>query len=139
MRGSAAGSFTHTLLPSLPTDRQLLVGGDFNCVAGQLDVLGPDNSVLGRTTGYYDGLRIAETDRQLFDIWPEGTTHLVLPAKPGWPHPVPSPLRYACALHPWEASGRLPGRTECDHAPDQWTPRLSQHPSTAGRSSSITM
>ena len=51
------------------TDRQLLVGGDFNCVAGQLDVLGPDSSVLGRTTGYYDGLRIAETDRQLFDIW----------------------------------------------------------------------
>ena len=64
-----AAYFTHTLLPSLPTDRQLLVGGDFNCVAGQLDVLGPDSSVLGRTTGYYDGLRIAETDRQLFDIW----------------------------------------------------------------------
>ena len=64
-----AAYFTHTLLPSLPTDRQLLVGGDFNCVAGQLDVLGPDSSVLGRATGYYDGFRIAETDRQLFDIW----------------------------------------------------------------------
>ena len=58
------------------------------------------------------------------DFPTEGTTHLVLPARPGWPHPVPSPLRYACALHPWEASGRLPGRTECEHAPDQWTPRL---------------
>ena len=32
------------------------------------------------------------------------------------------------ALHPWEASGRLPGRTDCDHGPNQWTPRLSQHP-----------
>ena len=42
-----AAYFTHTLLPSLPADRQLLVGGDFNCVAGQLDVLGPDNAVIG--------------------------------------------------------------------------------------------
>ena len=25
------------------------------------------------------------------DFPTEGTTHLVLPAKPGWPHPVPSP------------------------------------------------
>ena len=66
MAAQRAGCFTHTLLPSLQTDRQLLIGGDFNCVAGQLDVLGPDSSVLGRTTGYYDGLRIAETDRQLF-------------------------------------------------------------------------
>ena len=64
-----AAYFTQTLLPSLSADRQLLVGGDFNCVAGQLHVLGQDNAVLGRTTGYYDGLRIAETDRQLFDIW----------------------------------------------------------------------
>ena len=32
-------------------------------------MLGPDNAVLGRTTGYYDGLRIAKTDRQLFDVW----------------------------------------------------------------------
>ena len=64
---------------------------------------------------------------------------MVLPAKPGWPHPVPSPQRYACALHPREASGRLPGRTECDHAPNQWTPRLSGHPSTAGRSTSISL
>ena len=64
-----AAYFTQTLLPSLPADRQLLVGGDFNCVAGQLDVLGPDNAVIGRTPGYYDGLRIVETDRQLFDIW----------------------------------------------------------------------
>ncbi|CAL5228485.1 g11628 [Coccomyxa viridis] len=63
-----AAYFTQTLLPNIPTDRQLLIGGDFNCVARQLDVLGPDSSVLGRTTGYYDGLRIAETDRQLFDI-----------------------------------------------------------------------
>ena len=69
MPAQRAAYFTQTLLPSLPTDRQLLVGGDFNCVAGQLDVLGPDSTVLGRTTGYYDGLRIAETDRQLFDIW----------------------------------------------------------------------
>ena len=50
---------------------------------------------------------------------------------------VLSPQRYACALHLREASGRLPGRTECDHAPNQWTPRLSEQHSTAGRSSSI--
>ena len=53
--------------------------------------------------------------------------HLVSPAKPGWARPVLSPQQYACTLHPWGASGRLPGRTECDHAPNQWTPRLSEH------------
>jgi hypothetical protein len=57
------------LLLSLPADRQLLVGGDYKCVAGERNVLGPGNSVLGRTTGYHDGLRIVETDRQLFDVW----------------------------------------------------------------------
>ena len=57
-----AAYFKQTRLPSLPADRQLLVGGDFNCVAGQLNVLGPDNAVLGSTTGYYDGLRITEGD-----------------------------------------------------------------------------
>ncbi len=62
----------------------------------------------------------------------EGATHLVLSAKPVWPHP-------ACALHPWEASGRLPGHTERDHAPNQRTPRLSEHPGTAGRSSSVSL
>ena len=59
------------------------------------------------------------------------TTHLVLPAKPGWPAQCGLPQRCACALHPWEASGRLPRRTEC--ASNQWTPRLSEHSSTVQR------
>ena len=81
-----AAYFTHTLLPSLPADRQLLVGGDFNCVAGQLDVLGPDNAVLGRTTDYYDGLRNAETDQQLL------YSHTPVPARLRASSPHPRPL-----------------------------------------------
>ncbi len=37
--------------------------------------------------------------------------------------------------HPWEASDRLPGRTECDHV-DSHIVRAFQN-STVGRSSSI--
>ena len=33
--------YTQELLPSLPADRHLLVGGDFNCIAGQQDMLDP--------------------------------------------------------------------------------------------------
>lgn len=39
-----AAFFTQSLLPSLPANRQLLFGGNYNCVAGQLDVLGPNSS-----------------------------------------------------------------------------------------------
>ncbi len=43
--------FTASLLPHLPEDRQLLVGGDFNCIAEQLDLLDPHAHPGGRLTG----------------------------------------------------------------------------------------
>ena len=58
------------------------------------------------------------------DFPTDGNTHLVLPAKPDWP----ARCCLLCALHPWEVSGRLAGRTE--GAPNQWTPGLSEHSST---------
>ena len=66
-----AAYFTHSLLPSLPHDRQLLLGGDFNCIASQLDLLDPHGIPGGRLTGYHDGLRHVEAERQLFDVWRE--------------------------------------------------------------------
>lgn len=63
--------FTASLLPHLPEDRQLLVGGDFNCIAEQLDLLDPHAAPGGRLTGYHDGLRYVEAERQLFDVWRE--------------------------------------------------------------------
>ena len=43
-------------------------------VAELLSVLGSDSSVLGRTTGYYDRLKIVQADRQLFNIWKDRYT-----------------------------------------------------------------
>ena len=50
------------------------------------------------------------------------------------PQPSPAMLQSTARLSTTWLSG-----PECNHAPDQWTPRLSQPPSTAGRSSSITL
>ena len=61
--------FMQELLPSLPADRHLLVGGDFNCIAGQQDMLDPAGEPGQRTQGYWAGLRHVETDHQLFDVW----------------------------------------------------------------------
>ncbi|CAL8465446.1 g4982 [Coccomyxa elongata] len=59
------------LLPSLPADRQLLVGGDFNCIAGQQDMLDPASPPGQRTLGYWTGLSHVETDHSLYDVWRE--------------------------------------------------------------------
>ena len=54
---------------------------------------------------------------------------LGLASRVGLAPPMLSPSAVCvCALHLWETSGRLLGRTECHHAPNQWTPRLTQHP-----------
>ncbi|BDA48792.1 probable transposon TX1 uncharacterized 149 kDa protein [Coccomyxa sp. Obi] len=61
--------FMQELLPSLPADRSLLVGGDFNCIAGQQDMLDAAGRPGQRTQGYWTGLRHVETDYQLYDVW----------------------------------------------------------------------
>ena len=87
---------------------QHLVGGDCNCVAGRLDVLGPDSTVLARTTGYYVGLRIAETDRQLFDIWRDR-----FPDRQTFPH---ASSQSSARLDRWLVSEQL--RRRISTAPD---------------------
>ena len=52
------------------------------------------------------------------------------PSRVGAPDAVSSAV-CVCALHLWETSGRLLGRTECHHAPNQWTPRLTEHPTNS--------
>ena len=61
--------YTQELLPSLQADRHLLVGGDFNCIAGQQDMLNPTGQPGQRTQGYWTGLRLVETDHHLYDVW----------------------------------------------------------------------
>jgi exonuclease III len=74
-----AAYFTQQLLPHLPQDRQLIVGGDFNCIAAQLDLLDPAVIPGTRLTGYHDGLRHVEAEGQLFDTWREhGSLHTQL-------------------------------------------------------------
>ncbi|CAL8467227.1 g6763 [Coccomyxa elongata] len=60
---------TQELLPSLPPDRHLLGGGDFNCIAGQQDMLDSASPTGQRTLGYWTGLRHVETDHSLYDVW----------------------------------------------------------------------
>ena len=59
--------YTQELLPSLPAARCLLVGGDFNCIAGQQDMAAGQPGQ--RTQGYWTGLRLVETEHQLYDVW----------------------------------------------------------------------
>nr|BAA25763.1 reverse transcriptase [Chlorella vulgaris] len=59
--------YTQELLPSLPAARCLLVGGDFNCIAGQQDMAAGQPGQ--RTHGYWTGLRLVETEHQLYDVW----------------------------------------------------------------------
>ena len=53
----------------MPADRHLLVGGDFNCIAGQQDMLDPASPPGQRTLGYWTGLRHVETEHHLYDVW----------------------------------------------------------------------
>ncbi|BDA40482.1 hypothetical protein COCOBI_01-1350 [Coccomyxa sp. Obi] len=94
--------FMQEFLPSIPADRSLLVGGDFNCIAGQQDMLDAAGQPGQRTQGYWTGLRHVETDYQLYDVWrdlnadgrafthiatlgqqPDGLEGLLLSATPG--------------------------------------------------------
>ena len=61
--------FTRQLPQALTHGRQLLLGGDWNCIAEQLDILDPAGAPGARITGYFDGLRLVETDHQLYDVW----------------------------------------------------------------------
>ena len=59
--------YTQELLSSIPANRHLLVGGNFNCIAGEQDMLDPEPGQ--RTLGYWTGLRHVETDHSLYDVW----------------------------------------------------------------------
>ena len=61
--------FTQELFPSMPADRHLLVGGDFNCIAGKQDMLDPASPHGQRTLGYWTGLCHVETEHNLYDVW----------------------------------------------------------------------
>ena len=64
--------FLDTLLPLLPSDRALLVGGDFNCVSDAFDVLGGTaDSFYRREVGYWGGLQRVQADRALVDVYRE--------------------------------------------------------------------
>ena len=69
-RSCADWATSHTgCYPTFEQIRQRLVGGDFNWIAEQLDLLDPHGIPGGRHAGYYDGLRHVEAERQLFDVW----------------------------------------------------------------------
>ena len=64
--------FLDTLLPLLPSDRALLVGGDFNCVSDAFDVLGGTaDSLIRREVGYWGGLQHVQAARDLVDVYRE--------------------------------------------------------------------
>ena len=63
--------YRHQLLPSLPQDRRLVLGGDWNCISSELDLLDPAGNPAHRYPGYWDGLREVEAARQLHDVWRE--------------------------------------------------------------------
>ena len=65
--------FTSIVQPALPHDRQLLMGGDFNCVADasldQCRAGAATTNVVPRTVGYAGGLDVVEAAFDLVDIW----------------------------------------------------------------------
>ena len=65
--GERQDFFLTSLSPLLPFDRQVIVGGDFNCVAGDLDVT--RNAQGRRRTGYAGGLQTVEDTFGLTDAW----------------------------------------------------------------------
>ena len=62
-----AAFFLDELRPLLPQDRKCVIGGDFNCVASDMDQVGPLSE--GRTHGYASGLQVVQADADLLDIW----------------------------------------------------------------------
>lgn len=63
-----ADFFLNVLLPMLPTDRPLCIGGDFNCIADLRDQRSSSPS-RHRLTGYAGGLEVVENSRDLVDAW----------------------------------------------------------------------
>lgn len=106
--------YTQELLPSLPASRCLLVGGDFNCIAGQLDMLDPAGQPGQRTQGYWTGLRLVETDHQLYDVWRD-----LHPSRRAFTH-VATSGQSAARLDRWLVSEAL-------------RPRVSREPRAIGQ------
>ena len=71
--------YAHRLLPALPVNRNVVMGGDYNCVASDLDVT--ENALGSRRVGYAGGLQLVEETHGLHDAWRElhpglrGITH----------------------------------------------------------------
>ena len=61
--------FIHQLLPNIPQDRRLILGGDFNCVSDDLDVT--PNALGSRRTGFSGGLEIVQMTFGLNDVFRE--------------------------------------------------------------------
>jgi exonuclease III len=82
--GNRQDFFLSSLSPLLPSDRQVFVGGDFNCVAGDMDVT--PNAHGRRRTGYVGGLQVVEETFGLIDAW------RVL-------HPSETSITHTCSSH----------------------------------------
>ena len=65
--------FAEQLPPVLsPVEHPLLLGGDFNCVADEFDVMGGGAaSLAARQVGYWGGLQLVEERMQLVDVFRE--------------------------------------------------------------------
>ena len=87
---ASRAAFFIQILPNISAQRQLLLGGDFNCIADQLDILDPAGAAGGRMAGYYNGLRIIETEHQPTTCGGTGTqpaAHSHMPAQQAYQQP----------------------------------------------------
>lgn len=69
LSGERQTFYLDSLSPLIPEDRQVMLGGDFNCVASDLDVT--PNARGRRRTGYAGGLQAVEETFELIDAWRE--------------------------------------------------------------------
>ena len=65
--GQQRGFFLGSLGQLLPPGRQLIMGGDWNCIPALVDQVGTDTS--GRLAGYRQGLQSIEEQHDLHDAW----------------------------------------------------------------------
>ena len=112
--------YTQELLPSLPAGRCLLVGGDFNCIAGQQDMAAGHPGQ--RTQGYWTGLRLVETEHQLYDVWRD-----LNPSSRAFTH-VATTCQSAARLGRWLVSETLQAWVSREHASDRAGSGLSRRP-----------
>ena len=54
----------HSLLPRLPSDRSLILGGGWNCISSEVDLLDPAGNAASRLPGYWEGLRQIQAAQQ---------------------------------------------------------------------------